>query len=70
MDDYIVHILTVKQEIYQCTHRDITIASSVDEVIMKFTSDILSLNEHYLGIIEVQNQMGSRNGSGIYFSKY
>ena len=71
MDDYIVHILTDRTQIYQCTHRNLTTAPSV-EVVLNFTTttDILLLNEHYLGIVEAQNEMGSRNGSGIYISKY
>ena len=72
MDEYIVHILTAHPQIYQCAHRDLTIGFSAEEVVLNFTAtaDILPLNEHYLGIIEAQNEMGSRNGSGIYISKY
>lgn len=49
----------------------LTTASSIGEVVLNFTTttDILPLNEHYLGIIEAQNEMGSRNGSGVYISK-
>ena len=71
VDDYIVHILTIQPHIYQCTQRNLTTASSVKEVVLTFTTttDILPLNEHYWGVIEAQNEMGSRNGSGIYISK-
>jgi len=60
-----------------CTTTDLPMYTQFDncifcgKVVLTFTAttDILPLNEHYLGIIEAQNEMGSRNGSGIYISK-
>lgn len=42
---------------------------SMDNVKLKFTTDFLEHNHHYLAVVEAQNHMGGRNSSEIHFSK-
>lgn len=70
-DNYTVHVLTTQTQSYLCTHTELRTLTSMDEVVLMFTTttDTLALNNHYSGIIEAQNKMGGSNSSEIHFSK-
>lgn len=68
-DNYTVHILTAPTQSYLCTHTDLRTMSSMEEVVLNFTTDFLEHNHHYLALVEAQNHIGGRNSSEIHLSK-